>query len=159
MASGKHLPTATRVLLLLPSPLRLPVQGEKAKGVISGSKTAIPAQSVSGSRQDCEGFNGPGFMLVVVPVKPLQAHSPCILGLVPAWGRSSTWQEGKVPSTCAGKRLVRFAKGQIKVYSRSRPTPPSEAVQSHPSIADIVLCPFVRTYLTLLLNMLEAGGF
>ena len=61
-------------------------------------------------------------MLMGVPVKPLQAHSPCILGLVQAWGKVLCMAKRKVilPSVCVGKHLARFAKGQIKVYSRSR---------------------------------------
>lgn len=64
-------------------------------------------------------------MLTVAPVKRLQAHSPCILGLVQAWDKVLYLARGKaiVPSVCAGKHLATFAKGQIKVYGRSRVTP------------------------------------
>lgn len=67
-----------------------------------------------------------GFTLAAVPVKPLQAHSPCILGLVQALGGEVLYlARGEVflRSVCAGKCLVRFAKGQKKFYGRYRVTP------------------------------------
>lgn len=100
-------------------------------------------------------------MLTAVSVIPLQAHSPCVMGLVQTRDKVFCLARGKVnlPLVCVGKHLLRFAEGQREIWGRSRVNPGLKATQSHPSTPKIVLCLFVRNHLGLLLNTREAGEF